>query len=314
MYEIENEICKRCKAKDSIIEDYQSGERVCENCGLVYEENIIADEDEKRTFQDDEHEIHRVGPPVKPIYGNELGTDLLIVQNGKKKIIKTYSKHNKIQRNYSKIQKFLSQATENQLIIEITKELYDQVSKNMKMQGRNIKLIIMSLLYYAYRKQQCAKTFKEIVEMFGIEDIKEKHIKRTFNKLKYYINEPNIDEHETNLINEMNLVEKNYVESFVGDNKERFKLKLLSEEIIDNLHKGTFLEGKSPKTIAGLSLFLSCKLLNDNLSEDKEFFSKFSNKNTLKKSFKEIKDSLEIIIPQEHVHKIQFLNEKILFI
>lgn len=313
MSEIEIEICRRCNATNSIIEDYQYGELVCNNCGLVYEERMMVDEDEMRTFQDDsgDNKIHRVGPPVKPTYGNELGTDLIIVQNGKKKIIKDYSKHNKIQRNFSLIQNFLTQVTSNQLIIEKTKELYDQVSKNMKFQGRNIKLIIISLFYYACRIQQCPKTFKEIAEMFGIERIQEKHIKRNFSKLKYYISEYNKDEHEANGINEMNLIEKNYIRTFIGG--KRLQLKLLTEKIIDNIKSGGFLEGKIPKTIAGLSLLLSFKLLKDNLDDDKEFFNKFSTKNTLKNSFKEIKDSLDKIIPQEHVNKIQILNENNLF-
>ena len=56
---------------------------------------------------------------------------------------------------------------------------------------------------------------------------------------------------------------------------------MLSYDIIDNFNKNEILEGKSPKTIAGLSLILSCKLLNDNLYDNKEFHSIFSNKNTL---------------------------------
>ena len=61
----EVEICSRCKSKDSIITDYENGELVCNQCGLVYEERIIVDEDEQRTFADDngDNQIHRVGPP-----------------------------------------------------------------------------------------------------------------------------------------------------------------------------------------------------------------------------------------------------------
>ena len=56
-----NEICEKCQAKNSFIEDYVQGNVVCTNCGLILEENIIDDKYEKRTFQTDNNEIKRVG-------------------------------------------------------------------------------------------------------------------------------------------------------------------------------------------------------------------------------------------------------------
>ena len=56
-----------------------------------------------------------------------------------------------------------------------------------------------------------------------------------------------------------------------------------------------------------------CKLLKDNLCDNEEFFSKFSNKNTLEKAFEEIKDCLNSIIPQKYADKIIELQSKGLF-
>ena len=73
MASIENEKCQRCKAKDSLIIDFQydEGEIVCINCGLVYQERIIADENQRRAFENNE------GPAILP-YGNKFGKDLII--------------------------------------------------------------------------------------------------------------------------------------------------------------------------------------------------------------------------------------------
>ena len=68
------------------------------------------------------------------------------------------------------------------------------------------------------------------------------------------------------------------------------------------------MEGKSPNTIAGLSLILSYKLLNDNSDDFKDFFSTFSQKYTLVKSFEEIKNQLEKVIPNEYFDKINELK------
>ena len=74
------------------------------------------------------------------------------------------------------------------------------------------------------------------------------------------------------------------------------------------------LEGKSPTTIAGLSLMLSYKLLNDNSDNMKKFFSTFATKATLKRTFKEISNQLDQVIPNEYFDKIEEIKKsKILF-
>ena len=64
MMDIENEICENCK-ESIIIMNYDVEQLACNNCGLVCDKKIIADEDEKRTFENEEgdNQIHRVGLP-----------------------------------------------------------------------------------------------------------------------------------------------------------------------------------------------------------------------------------------------------------
>ena len=291
------QICERCYAKNSIITDYSEGELVCSNCGKVYEERIIDDEYEKRTFEDNdgENRIQRIGPPAKPEYGNELGTNLLIREKGKTRVVKSYSKNDKIQRNFMKIQKLLSSVDVSQNIIEEVKSYYGKVGKNMNMQGRNVNYIIVGLYYYASRKLKLAKTIKEITEMFKcvLPNLTERMVKKAFNSIKREIVEIN-DE------NEFVDAEKNYIETFIGGNIQKYNLKMLAFQIVNNINQSVLLEGKNPKTIAGLSLLLSYKLLNDKLDDIKEFYNMFSNKITLSKSYDLIKDSLDQIIPQEY--------------
>ena len=99
--------------------------------------------------------------------------------------------------------------------------------------------------------------------------------------------------------------QKNYIRTFVGGNEDKYILRELTFKIIENINNTSLLEGKNPKTIAGLSLLLSYKLLNDNLFDEKEFYSMFSNKTTLNKSYDIIKDSLNLIIPEGY-NKVLF--------
>ena len=142
-----NEICERCNAINSIIIDQVEGEKVCQNCGKVYEERIIADEYERRTFENDEgdNQIQRVGPPQNPIFGNEFGTTLIIRENGETKKFKSFQKLTKIQKNFLKIQRLLSSVNIPQKLIEEVKMIYDKINKKLNMRGRIIIHIIIAI-------------------------------------------------------------------------------------------------------------------------------------------------------------------------
>ena len=195
----QTQICERCKAKNSIIIDHEYGESVCENCGLVYDDRIIADEYEKRTFENDEgdNQIQRVGPPVNPTFGNEFGTTLIIRENGKTKRIKSFPRLTAIQRNFLKIQRLLSSVNIPQKIIEEVKMIYDKINKKICMRGRNIIHIIIAIYYYVCKKEGSAKTLKEVAEKFNSLDsrLNERIIKKAFNIIKYEMAEPS-DENE----------------------------------------------------------------------------------------------------------------------
>ena len=299
-----NEICKRCKSKDSVVTVYEIGELVCNQCGLVYEERIIVDEDEQRTFADDkgDNQIHRVGPPQNPAFGNECGTNLIIRDKGKTNFYKDYSNNSKIYRNFMRIDRFLSSHNIHRILIEEVKTLYEKISKNyVTMQGRNLSHVFIGLYYYACRKLKMAKTFKEIAEEFNVT---ERIVKGAFNSIKYDVAETPKEEENNNEIYDMC---KNYIQTFLGGNINNYDVKMLSLEIIKNTIKYELLEGKSPKTIAGLALIIAYTLYNDNSYDKNELYKFFSNKNTLTKSYKVIKDNLNLIVPQKYkdiIHNI----------
>ena len=84
---------------------------------------------------------------------------------------------------------------------------------------------------------------------------------------------------------------------------------MLSYKIIENINNNAMLEGKSPTTVAGLSLMLSYQILNDNSDNMKDFFNTFATKATLRRTFKEINDQLDKIIPNKYFDKIEELKK-----
>ena len=90
----------------------------------------------------------------------------------------------------------------------------------------------------------------------------------------------------------------------------QYDVKMLSIEIIQNINDNDLLEGIKPEIVAGLSLLLSFKLLNEKNSNEEEFYKVFSNKASISKSFEKIKASLDKIIPQKYSDKIVELENK----
>ena len=297
MTNIKEKICNTCsEGKFEFDEDY--GKFICDKCGLEYEGDF--DDEENQSTREDENAIQLVEASNKN--EKEFGGIILTKKNGKKKIIKQFSKPSRIDRNFARIDRLLQgKALKN--IIDETKHFYKIIDNNNNMRGRNINHIIIGIYYYVLRKNDQAKPIKEISKQFNVT---ERIIKKAFNSVKNDIVEYKDEK-------EINNIEKNYVGSFIGGDVNRYDLKLLSYEIIDNINKGKFLVGKSPNTIGGLSLCLSCKLLRDNLYDNEDFFSKFSNKNTLENAFEEIKGYLNLIIPQKYADKINELHSKRLF-
>ena len=297
-----NTTCGNCDAINSIIEDPKSGQLVCDNCGCVYEEGLVADEYEKRTFHDDngDNQIQRVSMPT---IGNNMGVNTLIRENGKTKFIRNYLKIDKFDRNKIKIQKLLQRAQVEQSFIEKTKTLYLQMAKDKNMQGRNIKHIIIGIYYYVCRKSNMAKTIKEISDMFNVS---ERIIKRAFNSIKKDIVEPSVDE------NEMLNIENNFIRTFLNANYPNSKINELASELLGNINKTSILEGKNPKTISGIALYIAFKLMDAKIDES-PFYQKFSNKNTLRRSYEEIKNYLDQIIPMNFIEKANIVLKDNIF-
>ena len=297
-----NTTCGNCDAINSIIEDPKSGQLVCDNCGCVYEEGLVADEYEKRTFHDDngDNQIQRVSMPT---IGNNMGVNTLIRENGKTKFIRNYVKIDKFDRNKIKIQKLLQRAQVEQSFIEKTKTLYLQMAKDKNMQGRNIKHIIIGIYYYVCRKSNMAKTIKEISDMFNVS---ERIIKRAFNSIKKDIVEPSVDE------NEMLNIENNFIRTFLNANYPNSKINELASELLGNINKISILEGKNPKTISGIALYIAFKLMDAKIDES-PFYQKFSNKNTLRRSYEEIKNYLDQIIPMNFMEKANIVLKDNIF-
>lgn len=266
------------------------------------ENNITFDENDEITFKIDStpNLIKKVEEPpmIENIFCNEIGETFMIREKGETTYIKKNSKDRKIKRNFNKIEKLLSSQNVNHYLIEKTKEYYIKLNKDISMQGRNINNIILGIFYYACKKAGYVKTFKQISLMFNIP---ERSIKKAYSSIQYYLVESPQKEEE--IIN----IELTLIRDFIGEDVNKNELKILAFEIVKNINSINLLEGKSPKTIAGISLFLAYKLLNESCYNKNEFYIHFCSDNTLIRICDEIKNKISLIVPKEFSDKLHLL-------
>ena len=307
MNRLNDNICPRCTARDSKVTDNRYGEIVCQNCGLVFEERLIDDTYEKRNFSNENggnKGESRIGGPMKAGEGSNLGSNLVIYdKNGQGRRAKggngVYNQ-TPIERNFEEIEKILGNQDIKKSIIEETKDIYNQVTKVLKMKGRNLKTMICAMYFIASRKSNLSKSFKEIAKMFGVE---EKRIKKAYNYIKTVVVNSLSPE-------ELNSTTINYIRSFCEANNENNKFINLASDISKNINDSLLLEGRNTRTIAGISLLIATKLIKPENINKKTICDEFATENTMDTVFEKIKDYLNKIVPEEYNSNIENLSIK----
>jgi transcription initiation factor TFIIB len=307
MNRIEENICPRCNARDSKVTDSRSGEIVCQNCGLVFEERIIDDTYEKRNFSNENggnKGESRIGGPMKAGEENNLGSTLVTIdKNGRaRKTRGANGAYNQspIERNFEEIDKILSNQDIKKSLIEETKEIYNQVTKVLKMKGRNLKTMICAMYFIASRKANLSKSFKEISKMFGVE---EKRIKKAYNYIKHVV----VNSLSPDQLNETII---NYIRSLCEVNNEKYPYIKLSSDIAKKINESCLLEGRNTRTITGISLLIASKLIKTENVNKKLICNEFVTENTMDNVFDKIRNSLDKIIPEEYKSQINNLSIK----
>ena len=307
MKRYDENICHRCNARDSKVTDKRNGEIVCQNCGLVFEERLIDDTYEKRNFNNENggnKGESRIGGPMKAGEGSNLGSNLILFdKNGHgRKARGGNGAYNQtpIERNFEEIEKILGNQDVKKSIIEETKDIYNQVTKVLKMKGRNLKCMICAMYFIASRNANLSKSFKDIAKMFGIE---EKRIKKAYNYIKTVVVRSLSPEQLNETIN-------NYIRSFCEGKGENYTFINLASQISKNINDSALLEGRNTRTITGISLLIASKLIKPDKINKKIICDEFASESTMDTVFEKIRGSLDKIIPKEYHSQIENLSIK----
>ncbi len=219
-------------------------------------------------------------------------------------------KNNMTESVFLKISKTLANAGVTNNVIEEAKNIYQRISESQTMKGRNLNCLIGALYFIASKKSNVDVTFDEVSSTLHL-DIS--RLKKAHNFITKHIGSESSPEQLKSTI-------KNFIFQFANENHTLFdsdnkkSAKFLALTISENIVGSYLLEGRNPKTLAGLSLLIANEILkgksNNNITA-KSLSKKFVTKGTFLTVFEKIKPSLDYIIPDEYKTEIPRLKKAV---
>lgn len=188
-------MCPECKEDPpNLIEEFSSGDMVCESCGLVLGERIIDTRSEWRTFSNDDQgndDPSRVGDgPNALIDGDQLQTTIAFEGKNAKNLSHlqnkmTQDKASKALLNaYREIQSYTDSINTGTQVANAAKHIYKLVDDNKALKGKSQEAIIAGCIFIACRQAGAARTFHDI---YGLTRVSKKEIGRVFKQLESFL-------------------------------------------------------------------------------------------------------------------------------
>lgn len=266
--------CSECGGR--ALQDEEHGETVCEECGMVLEEDAIDRGPEWRAFSHEQRsDRRRVGSPTTPLmHDNGLsttigwqnrdaqGNPLSASKRAKLQRLRTWDERfrtkNSLERNFKKgfneIERMASALGLPDSTRETAGVLYRRAAKDELLPGRSIESMATACLYAAARQHGIPRTLGKFTEVSHVEKLP---IQRTY---RYLSRELNLGIEPTD--------PTEYVHQFastlgVSDEARRVACDLLDTAKAQGAHSG-----KSPPGLAAAALYAATHLTNEPLTQD----------------------------------------------
>ncbi|MGB9637499.1 MAG: transcription initiation factor IIB, partial [Microgenomates group bacterium] len=262
--------CPECESTN-LIHDYDTGEIICGNCGLVVRKQMMDEGPEWRAFTDEEKaERSRVGMPISySVHDKGLSTaigELDRDASGKKiplstreqmwrlKKWQTHSRvHSSTERNLAQAMAEIDRLSDKVSLPPPIKEkaaiIYRKVLEKDLVQGRSILAMAAAALYAACRESKIPRTLREIAKESLVE---KKDVARCYRLLLRKL------EMQMPIADPVTFVSK--IAEKVGISA---KTQGLAIEILRKAKEKQISNGKNPNSLAAGALYIACAINNE---------------------------------------------------
>ncbi|MFB6179391.1 MAG: transcription initiation factor IIB family protein [Halorientalis sp.] len=294
------DVCPECGG--TLLSDSEHGETVCQECGLVVEENEIDRGPEWRAFNASEKDQKsRVGSPTtnmmhdkglstnigwqdKDAYGRSLSSS----QRQKMQRLRTWnerfrtrnSKERNLKQALGEIDRMASALGLPENVRETASVIYRRALDEDLLPGRSIEGVVTSALYAAARQ---SGTPRSIDEMIAVSRVDEMEMTRTY---RYIIRELNLEIKPAD--------PESYVPRFVSDLDLSEEVERGARELLEDGRQAGLLSGKSPVGLAAAAVYAASLLANEKVTQSQVSEVASISEVTIRNRYKELLEAKQV--------------------
>ena len=293
--------CPEC-GSNNLVEDYDMGEIVCGNCGLVIRENVVNEGPEWRAFtQEEKEDRSRVGSPTslsvhdkglstvidrvnRDAFGRELPAATRLQMLRLRKWHIRARVHSSVDRNLAQAMAELDRLADKIRIPPSVKEqaalTYRKALDKGLVRGRSILAIAGASLYAACRFTQTPRTLKEVAEASLV---KKKDVARCYRLLLREL------EIQMPMANPIGCVSK--IGSKIGVNE---KTQQTAINVLRKAEEKKATAGKDPMGIAAAALYIACVIEGEKKTQKEIAEAAFVTEVTVRNRYKGLRKVLKL--------------------
>jgi transcription initiation factor TFIIB len=299
------ENCPECTS-NNLVHDYDTGETICGDCGLVLYEQMLDKGPEWRAFTQEEKATRsRVGMPTSySIHDKGLSTTISQIDRdalGRKLPVSTRLQmwrlrkwqirsrvHSSIDRNLAQAMSELDRLSGKISISPPIKEkaalIYRKVLDKGLVRGRSISAIAAASLYAACRKSGVPRTLREIAEVSLVD---KKDISRCYRMLLH-----ELDFH-------MPISDPlTYISKIAEKNGISGKTQGVAIQILRNARQKRVSAGKDPMGMASAALYIACLQNKEKITQKDIAEAAGVTEVTVRNRYKALKRQLNLEVPE----------------
>lgn len=293
--------CPEC-GKEKVMRDPESGELVCQNCGLVISDEMVDFGKEWRSFGSNQFEdVARSGSPMKYVKLNKglvtmidrRGTDLRGNKLSTKsraqmyRLIKWHKRasiSSSMQRNLSialtELRRVASYLNIPESLIEASALLYRKTVKKGLIRGRLIEAVVAAVLYTVCRTYNVPRTLNEMAEASGLT---KKEIGRTY---RFLVRELKLEVPLTNPIH--------YIPRFASELNLSGEVQEEGRKILEKAIGNGLISGRGPTGVAAAAVYIASLLKGERRTQKEVANVAGVTEVTIRNRYRELKKRLNI--------------------
>lgn len=293
--------CPECKS-DRVRRDTDTGEVVCQKCGLVISAEEIDEGKEWRSFDSGQFEERaRTGSPMKYVKLNKglvtmidrRGTDLRGNKLSSKsraqmyRLIKWHKRasiSSSMQRNLSialtELRRVASYLNIPEQLVESAALLYRKTVKKGLIRGRLIEAVVAAVLYTVCRTYNVPRTLNEMAEASGLT---KKEIGRTY---RFLVRELRLDIPLTNPVH--------YIPRFASELNLSGEVQEEGRKILEQAIKNGLISGRGPTGVAAAAVYIAGLLKGERRTQKEVANVAGVTEVTIRNRYRELKKRLNI--------------------